>query len=631
MRPACGRCGVRGKKASLRAIFAMLVALLVCPLYAFGSDAVPNPQDIGGSTSHGALIDTFMAGAEQNQGLAVATSEDGEPVVARFYGTTGTGGSAGGTPVDAGTAFEWGRCSDLIVWACVMQLVEQGLLDLDDPVLTLLPEGVELPDGYEGLDVVDLMNHAAGLDVAMVGALATIPDRTMAAREALGLFSVNAEFRPGSIVGYTPYDAVLGAVIVENATGVDFGDYVRENVIERLGLDGTYFMVGGSAARLASSKDAPAQLGFLTSGSPGPVSVSSPRPATSSAFVCVGPIGDLLALANAAMGFGDKALFDEPETVELLFTVSRTYPSLGVARVAHGLFAFPFTDGVFGISGTTSSGFSSSVYMDRQTGVAIAVLVDESGRADLTQGIPRVIVGRSDAVVANASSPANNMWTGTYQDAGRANHGPSKLLTALERMQVEVNDLGVLTFDGVTAASLGAGVYSIDTAIDQDVYRFHVSLERGAEFSRVTTDSYSVPFSTLVLEGGLLAGAAAGVLISVVCVLGSLWRWLRARVRHMRRPVQGDVVALALANVVSGATAVFIAAGLAEGLLPAALDALLVVEAVYLGVAGVLSLWVLVTRWRGRLWTRRQNVVAALVVCSVFVLAMNLVYWEMLP
>ena len=86
-----------------------------------------------------------------------------------------------------------------------------------------------------------------------------------------------------------------------------------------------------------------------------------------------------------------------------------------------------------------------------------------------------------------------------------------------------------------------------------------------------------------------------------------------------------------MANVAAGMTAVFVVIELAEGLLPAALDALLVVEAAYLVVAAVLSLWILVTRWRGNLWTRRQNAVAALVVCSVFVLAMNLVYWEMLP
>ncbi len=622
---AHGSWGLR----ALVAVLCCMVLLAFGPCDARAAEASPSDvQDVGGSSSHGALIDTLMAGNEQDQGLAVATAEDGVPMVARFYGSAGSGDAAS---IGANSAFEWGRCSDLIVWACVMQLVEQGLVSLDDSVGALLPEGVSLPEGYESLDVVDLMNHASGLDVAMVGAAATIPDRTMSAQRALGLFSVNSEFRPGAIVGYTPYDAVLGAVIVEHVSGIDFGDYVQQNVIDRLGLNGTYFMVGGSAARLAASKDAPAQSNALVVGSAGPRSVSSPRPATSSAFVCFGPIGDLLTLADAAMGLGEQSLFDQEDTVEQFFTVTRTYPSLGVARIAHGLFAFPFTNGVFGISGTTSTGFSSSVYMDRESGVAIVVLVSESGRADLTQGIPRVIVGRADAVVANASSPANNMWAGTYQDASRANHGPSKFLTAMERMLVDVNGSGVLTFDGVTAASLGAGVYSIDTAIDQDVYRFHVSLERGAEFSRVTTDSYSVPSSTLVIEGGLLVGACVGVAASLVCVLGSASRWIRARVRHTRHSVQGDVAALAMANVVAGITAVFVVIELAEGLLPAALDALLVVEAAYLVVAAALSLWILVTRWRGNLWTRGQNTVAALVVCSVFVLAMNLVYWEMLP
>lgn len=605
----------------------VLLCAALCLALCCGTMAIA-AEPSNSSSGYGALIDTFMAGERQGQGVAVATSVEGGDTTLQFFGVTEPGGSEA---VGEQTAFEWGRCSDLIVWACVMQLVERGELALDDSVADLLPEGVVLPEGYTGLDVIDLMNHASGLDVAMVGAASTVSDATTSARAALGLFDVVGEFKPGSIVGYTPYDAVLAAVIVEHLTGVDFAVYVQENVLGRLGLDATYFMVCGSATRLAASKDAPVQAQALAKGISGPQGVSSPRPATSSAFVCFGPVGDLVALANALMGYGETALFDDEQTVGQLFTVTRTYPSLGVARIAHGLFAFPFSDGVFGISGTTSTGFSASVYMDRLHGCAIAVLVNQSGRADLTQGVTRVVVGRSDAVVADVSSPANALWTGTYQDAGRANHGPSKLLTALERIQVGLNDQGVLTFDGVTTASLGAGVYSSDTAIDQDVYRFHVSLERGAEFSRVTSDSYSVSVSTLAIENALLVGAAACILVSLSYAVSVVWRWLRVRSKHRRCALQTDVALLAALNVAAGILALIVAAALVEGLLPAALNALLMAEAAYLVVGSLVALWVAVTRWRGTLWTRGQNIAAAVMLCCFFGLAMNLLYWEMLP
>lgn len=581
------------------------------------------------NASQGSLIETFMTGFDRTMGVAVATSQVGSGTTERYFGLAD---GMSGEPVVAQTAFEWGRCSDLIVWACIMQLVEQGLLDLDDAVSNHLPDGVSLPAGYQSIDVVDLMNHTAGLDVAMNGATSSLPDGTTSAQAALSLFSVKEEFPPGAIVGYTPYDAVLAAVVVEQISGQDFVDYVTENVLERLDMEGTYFMVGGSASRLAASMDAPAQTLTLAVGSSGPVSISSPRASTGSAFVCFGPVGDLLTLANGVMGLdGAPSLFEDEATAEQLFSVSRTYPSLGVARIAHGLFAFPFVIDVFGMSGTTTSGFSSSVYMNRETGLAIAVLVNQSGRADLTQGIPRVLVGRSDAVVANASSPDNNIWVGTYQDAGRPNHGPAKVLTALERMQVATNDQGVLTFDGHTATSLGAGVYSIDTAIDQDVYRFHVSLERGAEFSRVTTDSYEVPLATLTVEYILLGAAALAGVICVFYSLAGAGAWIKAKVRHARFNGQPAVLGLAVATLAAAAAAAFAAFQIVEGLPPAALDMLLGFEVVYLVVAGLLGVWLAVTRWRGSGWTARQNAACVMVGAAALAIVMNLVYWEMLP
>lgn len=608
-------------------VIAVLAAMLMIAAPAAADGATSDVS--ASSTNQGALIETFMTGFERNLGVAVATSSNGTITAERYFGLSN---QQEGRAVAASTAFDWGRCSDLIVWACVMQLVEQGLVGLDDAVADYLPDGVTLPDGYGGLDVIDLMNHTAGLDVAMNGALSSIPDGTMSAAAALSLFSVKGEFVPGAIVGYTPYDAVLAAVVVEQVSGQDFGAYVAQNVLERLGMDDTYFMVGGSAVRLATSADAPEQARSLAAASDGPMSVSSPRASTGSAFVCFGPVGDLLTLANGVMGLQDvPSLFDSDETAEQFFSVTRTYPSLGVARVAHGMFAFPFVVNVFGMSGTTSSGFSSSVYMDRESGLAVAVLVDQSGRADLTQGIPRVMVGRSDAVVANASSPANGIWAGTYQDAGRPNHGPAKVLTALERMRVTVGDQGTLLFDGRTSTALGAGVYSIDTAIDQDVYRFHVSLERGAEFSRVTTDSYGVPLATLTVEYILLTAAAVAGTVCAAYTVGAAGSWLRARVRHTRSRVQPAVLGLAAATLVAGGAAAFAALQIVEGMAPAALDVLLGLEALYLVIAGLLGVWLAVTRWRGTSWSRQQNIACLLVGASALAVVMNLVYWEMLP
>ena len=605
-----------------RAVAALVACLLAVSLCAQALAAAA-------SDSKESLVDTYIAGTDQSSGVAVAVSAGDEVQIRRNYGSVSGADSAA---VDETTAFEWGRTSDLIVWACVMQLVESGQLSLSTPISNYLPEGVSLPDGYESLDILDLMNHASGLDVSMVGASSSLPDNVADATQALGLFEVAAGFDPGAIVGYTPYDALLAAVAVQQVSGMDFATYVQCNVFDRIGMDSTRIMVGGDAARAVKAGSLDGTGLALAQGEVGPTSASSPRSKTSSAFTCYGTVDDLLKFGQALMGVGssDAKLFSDDATVETLFSVTRTYPSLGVARVAHGMFAFPFTMGVFGESGTTSSGFTCSLYMDPDSGLAVAVMVNQSGRADLTQGISRVIVGRNDLSVEGSSTPDNYVWAGTYQSAGNAALGPSKLLSALDRVVVSVNDQGVLLLDGLTTTCLGSGVYSVDTAIDQDVYRFHVSLARGSEFSRADEDYYLVPQATLVVEFALLCFAALGGVFCAGYVLRAGVQLTVGLRRHRRPKVQIAPFAMCVATLAAEAAAVWGIYSLSVGMVPAALGALLIAERVYCVLAIPCIVWMLVTRWRGSTWTRGQYVVVMLVILASVALMLNLVYWDML-
>lgn len=627
-----------GRAGALRrlALAVAVAACLACLAWPGAARSAESVADVGVTwdsgevqASHDELVDAYLAGGEDGPGIAVVTSYGGEVDIERYSGKVAPGSS---TAVGAQTAFEWGRCSDLVVWVCVMQLVEAGMLDLDDAVAGLLPAGVSLPEGYARLDVVDLMNHTTGLDVAMVGSRSSLPDGIRSVAPAFGLFSVVGEFEPGSVVAYTPYDALLGAAVVESVSGMAFVDYVEKNVFDRLGMDGTYIMVGGSPTRLAQQVEGPVQSLMLAKGTAGPMSVSSPQSSSSSVFGCFGPVGDLLKLANGAMCVeGQPAAFDLAETADAFFDVTRIYASLGVARIAHGMFAFPLSPGVLGMWATTSSGFSAAVYMDRAQEWAVVVAVNESGRADLVQGIPRALVGWSDPVSANATSPENSVWKGTYQNASSPSHGPSKVLTALGRTTVSVNGDGVLTFNGLTATSLGAGVYSADTAIDQDVYRFHVSLQRGSEFSRASSDYYVVPRSTLAVEFTLL-GLFAIAHVGCLCYLvAGAVAWARAKMRPRRAVFQPAVLYLAASSVAAGAVAVYAVVRIDDGLASSTLDALLALEWVYVALAVVVAVWLGVTRWRDTVWTLRQNLACVAVLLAALATVLNLVYWEMLP
>ncbi|GAA5347428.1 hypothetical protein SuUB36_16070 [Streptococcus uberis] len=66
-------------------------------------------------------------------------------------------------PVDQDSIYEWGSVSKTLIWVAMMQLVEEGKLDLNQSALTYLPKSFKkhLHLTYD-FSLLDLMNHQAG-------------------------------------------------------------------------------------------------------------------------------------------------------------------------------------------------------------------------------------------------------------------------------------------------------------------------------------------------------------------------------------------------------------------------------------------------------------------------------------
>ncbi len=77
-----------------------------------------------------------------------------------YYGATDR---ANNKAVDSDSVFEWGSISKTLIWVSVMQLKEQGKIDLDRDVREYLPEGFFQHLSYaEPITMMNLMNHTAG-------------------------------------------------------------------------------------------------------------------------------------------------------------------------------------------------------------------------------------------------------------------------------------------------------------------------------------------------------------------------------------------------------------------------------------------------------------------------------------
>src|SRR6185437_5435209 len=102
-------------------------------------------------------------------GAVVAVVKDGKVLYAQGYGHSDI---AKGTPVNPATSlFRIGSTSKLFTWTAVMQLVEQGKLDLDADVNTYLKD-FKIPNTYaKPVTLRNLLTHNAGFEDGALGYL----------------------------------------------------------------------------------------------------------------------------------------------------------------------------------------------------------------------------------------------------------------------------------------------------------------------------------------------------------------------------------------------------------------------------------------------------------------------------
>lgn len=200
----------------------------------------------GRGPTDGRELEAFMDGyfAQQLEsykipGATVSVVKDGEVLFTKGYGQADV---AKDEPVVADeTLFRVGSVSKLFTSTAVMQLVEEGKLDLDKDVNRYLDD-VEIPDTYPGRPVTlrNLLTHTAGFEQEFTGTGA----RGAADFEPLGEYlsgiDVPARVRPpGEVTAYSNYGMALAGRVVEEASGMPFARYVEENITGPLGMDGT--------------------------------------------------------------------------------------------------------------------------------------------------------------------------------------------------------------------------------------------------------------------------------------------------------------------------------------------------------------------------------------------------------
>ncbi|MDN7125951.1 beta-lactamase family protein [Pseudidiomarina sp. 1APR75-33.1] len=178
-------------------------------------------------------IEAQMA-LEDIQSVTVSVVKDGELLFAKGYGMQDI---SEGIPVSPETSlFRIGSTSKLFTWLSVMQLVEQGKLDLDTNVNEYLD--FDIPATYEEpITLSHILSHTAGFEDGGLGYLIQYyPNKGPELAEAMAKYIPARVNPPGEVSSYSNYATALAGLIVQNVSGVPFNDYVEQNIFQPLGM-----------------------------------------------------------------------------------------------------------------------------------------------------------------------------------------------------------------------------------------------------------------------------------------------------------------------------------------------------------------------------------------------------------
>lgn len=151
-------------------------------------------------------------------------------------------------PVDpAVTLFRIGSTSKLLTWTAVMQLVEEGKLDLDTDINHYLdfeiPARLVTKRGYEPAPITlkDLMTHTAGFEAYSINMYALSQDKLPSLEEYVRRSLPARVFPPGEVPAYSNYGTSLAGYIVQQVSGMPFAQYIEEHIYKPLGMQNSTF------------------------------------------------------------------------------------------------------------------------------------------------------------------------------------------------------------------------------------------------------------------------------------------------------------------------------------------------------------------------------------------------------
>ena len=267
-------------------------------------------------------------------GIALSVQQDGETVYEGFFGSASMTGHA---PIDKNTVFRIASMTKPITAVAALILVENGLLDLNDPIEKYLPFFKDLPivklDGDRLVTrgyatgkptVLNILTHTSGIGGGEIG---EAQYKAMSKDEKADLYKAveyharaGIQFEPSAEVLYSgtaSFDALTA--IIEKITDMRYADFLKKSIFDPLGMtDTTFEPTKDQWRRMIEMHDYDGQKGFRGHTYSGCVFEDIPTSHQLGGAGLVSTLDDYSRFAEMLLGEGENII--SPDSVKLMST-----------------------------------------------------------------------------------------------------------------------------------------------------------------------------------------------------------------------------------------------------------------------------------------------------------------------
>ncbi|MFL5491213.1 MAG: serine hydrolase domain-containing protein [Gemmatimonadales bacterium] len=266
-----------------------------------------------------AWLDGFLPYALQRgdvPGAVVAVVKDGQVLFKKGYGYADLKRKK---PVDPDlTLFRPGSVSKLFTWTAVMQLVEQGKLDLDKDVNTYLD--FKIPEAFgKPITLRNAMTHTPGFEEVGRNLFSDDTTKVQPNGDWLKSWTPTRIYPPGTVPAYSNYATAMAGYIVQRVSGESFEQYIEHHIFQPLGMEHATFRQPLPAAL---RKDMSEGYESASSGEAKPFEMVVGAPA--GALSASGADMARFMIAHLQNGRFGQASILRPETARLMHTTALT-------------------------------------------------------------------------------------------------------------------------------------------------------------------------------------------------------------------------------------------------------------------------------------------------------------------